>query len=296
MRALANYMMRGRPQAIAVVSVMTMVSLLLPLFAYVLSGVPVGLISLRRGAAVGMQVMLGSLVVVALLSYPAGIDPMVAPAFALSIWLPVWLCSGILRLTESQGLLVIAAGSLGAVFVVFMHLMLDDVAGWWKTWFDAWAQNQLSQEAADQYKEMFASAMPLMNAMMATGLVISLILTVLLARWWQSVLYNPGGFRAEFYRLRLPRMVGVVTLVVMALALVQTGLDQDMFRDLVVILVFLFLFQGVATVHRTVAARGLSSGWLAGMYVLLLLMPQLVLFIAVIGMADSWLGGQKPLQ
>jgi len=119
---------------------------------------------------------------------------------------------------------------------------------------------------------------------------------MLLARSWQSALYNPGGFRQEFFRLRLPRWLGVVTLVVTALALVKTGLDQGMFRDLVVVLVFLYLFQGVACAHRWIADRGMSSGWLVGMYVLLLIMPQLVLFMACVGMADSWLGGQKLLR
>ena len=293
MRFLGEYMMRGRWQAIAVISLMTMVSMLIPPFTYVLSGVPAGLVSLRRGGVIGMQVILGSLVIIALLSYPAGINPMLAPAFAISVWVPVWLCAGVLRLTESQGTLVLAAGALGAVLVIAMHMLVGDVAGWWKAWFDAWGKDYLSPDAASHYQAMLDSAMPMMNAMMASALVISLILTVLLARWWQSLLYNPGGFRGEFYRLRLPRTLGVAAIVTTVLAMVDTGLDQSLFRDLLVILVFLYLFQGVAAVHRTVAGRGMSGGWLAGMYVLLLLLPQVALFIACVGMADSWLGGSK---
>lgn len=295
MRALGNYIMRGRLQAIGVVSVMTMLSLLLPPLTYVLSGAPVGLVSLRRGASVGMQVILGSMVVMALLCYPAGVDPLVAPAFAVSVWAPVWLCAVILRLTQSQGLLVMAAGTLGAVFVVLMHLMVDDVTGWWKSWFQAWVQNHMSPDAASRYQSLFDSAMPMMNAMMASGVVISLILTVILARWWQAVLYNPGGFRKEFYQLRLPRYLAAATFAAAILSLVDIGLDKGLFRDLLVILVFLYLFQGVAAVHRAVSARGMSSGWLAGMYVLLLLLPQTVLFIACIGMVDAWMGGRKSL-
>jgi hypothetical protein len=293
MRVLGNYMMRGRWQAVAVISLLTMISMLVPPFTYVLSGVPVGLVSLRRGLATGMQVILGSLIVITLLSYPAGINPMLATAFAVSVWLPVWLCAGVLRLTESQGVLVMAAGALGAVFVVAMHLLVDDVAGWWKSWFEAWGKDYLSQDAAGHYKALLDTAMPMMNAMMASGLVVSLILTLLLARWWQSLLYNPGGFRAEFYRLRLPRTLGLAAVVVTVLALADTGLDQTLFRDLLVVMVFLYLFQGVAAMHRTIAERGMSGGWLAGMYVLLLLLPQTALFIACVGMADSWLGGSK---
>jgi hypothetical protein len=293
MRVLGNYMMRGRWQAVAVISLMTMLSMLVPPFTYILSGVPVGLVSLRRGAAIGMQVILGSLAVIALLSYPAGINPMLAPAFAVSVWVPVWLCAGVLRLTESQGALVMAAGALGAVFVVAMHLLVDDVTGWWKSWFEVWGKDYLSKDAASHYQALLDSAMPMMNAMMASGLVVSLVLTMLLARWWQSLLYHPGGFRTEFYRLRLPRTLALAAVAVTVLTLVDTGLDQSLFRDLLVIMVFLYLFQGVAAVHRTIAERGMSGGWLAGMYVLLLLLPQVALFIACVGMADSWLGGPK---
>lgn len=295
MRALGNYIMRGRLHAIGVVSVMTMLSLLFPPLTYVLSGAPVGLVSLRRGARIGMEVILGSMAVLALLSYPAGVDPLVAPAFAVSVWAPVWLCAVILRLTESQGLLVLAAGALGAVFVVLMHLMVADVTGWWKNWFETWVQNHMTPDAASRYQALFDSAMPMMNAMMASGLVISLILTVILARWWQAVLYNPGGFRTEFQRLRLPRYLAPATLAAAVLSLVDVGLDKGLFRDLLVVMVFLYLFQGLAAVHRTVAARGLSSGWLAGMYVLLLLLPQTAVLIACIGMADSWMGERKSL-
>ncbi|MEJ2760611.1 MAG: DUF2232 domain-containing protein [Gammaproteobacteria bacterium] len=296
MRALGNYIMRGRLHAIGVVSVMTMLSLLLPPLTYVLSGAPVGLVSLRRGARIGMQVILGSMVVMALLCYPAGINPLLAPAFAVSVWAPVWLCAVILRLTESQGLLVMAAGALGAVFVVLMHLMVDDVTGWWKSWFDTWVQNHMTPDAASRYHSLLDSAMPMMNAMMASGMVISLVLTVILARWWQAILYNPGGFKAEFYRLRLPRYLAAATFAVAVLSLVDVGLDKGLFRDLLAVLVFLYLFQGVAAVHRTVSARELSSGWLVGMYVLLLLLPpQTALLIACVGMVDSWMGERKSL-
>lgn len=294
MRALGNYMMRGRGHAIAVISLLTMLSLLLPPFTYVLSGAPVALVSLRRGAVIGMQVILGSLAVIAVLCYPAGINPVLAPAFGVSVWLPVWLCAGALRLSASQAVLVMTAGGLGGLFVLFMRLLVHDVTGWWRSWFAAWGKDYLPADAAARYQAVLDTAMPMMNAMMASGLVVSLILTLLLARWWQSLLFNPGAFREEFHALRLPRAMLGVVVAVTVLSLAPLGLDPALFRDLLVILVFLYLFQGVAAVHRTVHQRGWSAGWLAGMYLMLLLLPQMVLFIACIGLADAWLGGPKP--
>ena len=112
MRALAAYILKGRPQAIIITSLLTFVSLKLPSFAYLLSGVPVSLVALRRGPLIGVQVMMGSLLVVMLLALLVNIGPQIATAFALVIWIPLWLCAIILRQTESQGNVVLMAGGL----------------------------------------------------------------------------------------------------------------------------------------------------------------------------------------
>jgi hypothetical protein len=60
-------------------------------------------------------------------------------------------------------------------------------------------------------------------------------------------------------------------------------------RDLLIVAMFMYLFQGIAAVHRTVATRRFSSAWLVAMYGLLLLAPQMILFMACLGLADSWM-------
>ncbi len=57
----------------------------------------------------------------------------------------------------------------------------------------------------------------------------------------------------------------------------------------------MFLFQGLALMHRTASARQLPNFWLAMMYVLLFIIPQSVLFLACVGMADSWFSNRKQL-
>jgi hypothetical protein len=58
--------------------------------------------------------------------------------------------------------------------------------------------------------------------------------------------------------------------------------------DVLVLIVFLYVFQGVASVHRLVATGRLARPWLIAMYVLLA-MPQAVLFMACMGMVDTWM-------
>ena len=55
MRAIANYILRGRLQAIGVTSFVTVISLFVPALAYMISGLPVSLVTLRRGPGIGIQ-------------------------------------------------------------------------------------------------------------------------------------------------------------------------------------------------------------------------------------------------
>ncbi|MFQ5660935.1 MAG: DUF2232 domain-containing protein [Gammaproteobacteria bacterium] len=293
MHALGNYILRGRLQAIAVISFLSIFSLLLPALAYLMSGVPVALVSLRRGGLIGIQVITGSLFMTLLLTLLMHITPPVALAFALGIWAPIWCCSMVLRKTESQGLLVLTCGAAGMLFIVLMYAFMGDVPAWWKTWLDAWIESSFTAGRADEYKQIFAAAVPLMNAMMASGIVISLVLTTLIARWWQALLINPGLFKKEFYALRIPRVLCYPTSVGVIILLLNSDLQHSMLRDLLIVMVFLYMFQGVSAIHRIVSWRKLSLAWLVGMYGLLLLLPQMVLIIACIGMADSWLAGGK---
>ena len=59
---------------------------------------------------------MGSLLAVMLLALLVIISPQIAAAFALEIWIPLWLCAMVLRKTESHGHLVLMASSFGALY------------------------------------------------------------------------------------------------------------------------------------------------------------------------------------
>jgi uncharacterized protein YybS (DUF2232 family) len=51
----------------------------------------------------------------------------------------------------------------------------------------------------------------------------------------------------------------------------------------------MYLFQGLASVHRIVNAKKLPQIWLIVMYLLLVFMPQAILIVACLGLVDSWM-------
>ena len=276
MHAIANYILRGRLQAIGITSFLTIISLLVPALAYLISGLPVTLVTLRRGPLIGIQVVAGSLLLTLGLTYILRGDTVV------------------LRTTRSQGLMALAAAGIGLLFILFMHLVIGDVTAWWKSWLELWIQSNLSAATGEQYKQIVNVVTPLMNAIMAALIMLSIILTTLAGRWWQALLFNPGGFRPEFYALGFPRVLCYLTVLGVVILFIIGEQQKSILRDALVLVIFLYMFQGLSAIHRTVQRRKLSVAWLGIMYCLLILLPQMVLFISCIGMVDSWMKGGRP--
>ena len=295
MRALGTYLLRSPVHAIGAVSLMA-------IFSFYLSSVMVAMLVMRKGGVYGLQVIAGSLVVCTLIMmviFSLPVQDLLL--IAVRAWLPVWCCAMALRYSESQAVMVLVAGLFGSLFIVLIYLLVDDVPLWWQTWFndlmDALARDNPASEAVDAVEQLKAGMemiAPMINPFIVAFLVIRLVTIVLAGRWWQSLLFNPGAFKREFYGLRLPRSLLYLVLPCALVLLWQPGQDSDLVRDLLWLVIVLYLFQGIACVHRLVNRRNLSVAWLVTMYSLLVvLFPHMLVLIACIGMADSWSGARK---
>jgi len=293
MNALGTYLLAGKLQAVGIISLLTVLSLLLPPFSYIISGTPFSLVTLRKGPSYAMHVLAVTVLLTTVVGYFTNLGVELGVAYALGVWSPALLCATVLRVTESQGLAVLAATGVGVILVLGIYLFTDDLTVWWQAWIDSFLQQNFAASEAGQMRELFDATLPLINGIIASGVVISLVMTVLAARWWQSRLFNPGGFRQEFHRLLLPKWLTIITFFCLLLSLVNTGVDQWLIRNLLIVLVVIHTFQGIASVHRTVFTRQLSRGWLIGMYSFLVFLPQMALFLACIGMADVWVRNKK---
>lgn len=289
MRRLGEYILRGRLQAVLVTSFFAFIGLILPLFSYICGGLVPAFVTLRKGAVYGIQVVIGSLVITVGFALAVKINPYIMIAFAIGIWIPVWCCANVLRISENQGFMIVAAGCIVLLYIILVHLMVADVTALWRQWMAVWLEQAVKPGKQDQLREIMDNAAPLMNAIMAAGLFVSLVVTLLVSRWWQACLFNPGGFKKEFYSLRLPRWL--IAAVVICVILVVTGNAHpgSVALEIFILLIFVYLFQGLAGIHRLIAGRNLAAGWLVGIYILMLIVPQIILFIACFGMADSWL-------
>lgn len=291
MRVLGKYITQGRLQSILGLSLLTLLSMFITPLAYLISGTPLGLVTLRQGSQAGLQVALGSMALVMLFLVMASIQPQVIIAFVVGIWLPVWLSSSVLRVTQSQGSMLAMAGLIAILFVFLMHFSIEDVTDWWRQMMFAWLEQVATPGKADMIRPAFERVMPFMNGFMAAGIAVSISVTVFLARWWQASLFNPKGFKPEFLSLRLPRVLLVIMAICAGIVFMGTSGLNQIAQDCLMIFICLYVFQGLSFVHGFVQRKRLPKGWLIGMYLALtFLFVEASIFLACLGVADSVLG------
>ncbi|GAB4290364.1 MAG: hypothetical protein Kow0096_03760 [Thiohalomonadaceae bacterium] len=275
--------------AILVTSVTAMLGLLLPPLGY-LSAAAVGLVTLRLGVAEAGKVVAGSLVATAVLGGLVVGNPMVPLAFLLALWLPLLLTAWSLRRTADLARSLWLAALFGVMVVLGFHVGVHDPAGWWREFLHRIVEQAPAEQQAVLLPVLDEMA-GLLTGMIGAAVTLGVVLSLFLARWWQAVLYNPGGFRSEFHALRLGRVPSGVTVLLLALAWWQPA-GLGLLVDLLPLALLLHLLQGVALVHALVARNRANVGWLVAMYVLLLLpmvTTQLALTLAVAGMVDNWM-------
>jgi hypothetical protein len=278
MKLLGQYLLAEKYKSVAMLSLITVMSLLIPPLTYIISAIPFSLIALRKGGKYSLEVMVFTLLVISLFGYFSRIGLGLGATLTTSIWLPVWLSSMVLRITESQ--------ALSVLFILMLSPFNRELSEWWQSSINAFLEKSLSATELSQMQAVLDSILPLISGIMAAGVVISLITSVLLARAWQSALFNPGGFWQEFFSLYLPRWVTYLTLFIMVISFAGIEGVSWLAQNILTVLIVMHVVQGIVTVHRTIQNRKLSRSWLIVMYSFLIFMPQMALFIAFLGIVD----------
>jgi Predicted membrane protein (DUF2232) len=294
MKAIASFVLRGPSQAILAAVGSAVLAMMLPPLS-IISGAIVALVTLRSGHRSGALVMLGSTAFVSLLAYMSLGNAILGLIFLGILWLPLWLLAWALRETRSLALATSLAGVLGIVAVLFAYAMLGDVAAWWQQVLMAMFEPALNAGAGGALadREMVVSILADLSKMMtgiaAAGLALNVLMCLYLARAWQAQLFNPGGFRDEFHELRMGSRIAVLSLLFVAVSLLPFGMLSHMAGEIVIVIMSLYVLQGLALVHAVVARRKLHMAWLVVLYlVMMFVLPQLMALVAVVGLIDTW--------
>lgn len=207
------------------------------------------------------------------------------------LFLSPTLLALLLKRTGSMNLCFQVAVLGAAAVLIAVHVILPDPAA---IWLDLLRQLQASMATAgikfqgnqDDIVQLWARTMWGALVAMALAMVLGGFLT---GRWWQSLLSAPGEFGVEYRRLRLGLTLGVA---ITGLFIAAYMTDSSLVESLAWIASVALAFQGLAAAHRSRAGGRLNRGWLAAIYVLLIvpLSTFITVFVlAIWGFADNWL-------
>jgi hypothetical protein len=277
MRAIAEFIMRGRMQATLVVAGCATLPLL-----YWLGAAAGCLVLLRRGLKDALGVLALGLLP-ALIWWLYSDDPR-----ALLVLLGSSSLALVLRASESWNRVLLVSIAMGVVFAVVLGTVfapqIEMLAQALIKVMPSLLGDVYQKLSVDEQAHFASLIAPVLTGLIAALLQIVSVLSLIVGRNWQALLYNPGGFGREFRAIRFPLGLAMLLLAFMLLG-PNIGPQMAMLTPLCSVPL---VFAGLALIHGLVAQKRLARFWLVGLYVTLLLFMQLIYpLLVVLAIVDS---------
>jgi len=124
--------------------------------------------------------------------------------------------------------------------------------------------------------------LPMLLGGIAALLQLFAVGALLMARSWQSKLYNPGGYSEEFQSLRMPYWY-----VLLAAVFFVIGASDPEWVGIVPVLMVPLFIMGISLIHYVVKQRQLSSQWLMFFYIsFLFFLPYMYALLILVALMD----------
>lgn len=289
MRGFLEFIMKGRKQAL----LMALLFVFIPFFGWVTSAI-IALVTLRIGILEGLNLVFWTALPAVAMAWTG--EPSGLLFNVLAGTLLTWLLAAVLRYTVSWRTVLLMAAAIGVMAVSVAHITAPDLQAWWLTKLEA-ALTQASKagmlevtvpEAAAALKPVTAYITGLLAA---TFLLVALT-NVVIGRWWQAILYNPGGLKNELYQLRLSK-VNILAIAALTMLLL---VNHALILDSLPVLILPLTLVGLSVVHVSLANMRHSILWLSVFYVFFVLMfRQVAICLALVAVLDSFIDVRKRL-
>jgi hypothetical protein len=258
-------------------------------FAVFAGGIPV-LIGLQRGPRWTLIAAAAGALTAMLVMNQVGQSFAINFANAAVLFVAPALLAVLLGATGSLNLTFQVAVLGTAVGLIGVYALVDDPVGMWIPMIRSVLDSltQAGFQMREDPETVTAALAKIMWGAFAALTLCTVLNALWLGRWWQSLLVEQGSFGREFQQLRMGLVLGLGTSLVLLLALWS---ESGLVGSLVWVAFAALSLQGLAAAHRSRARGSLNRGWLAAIYVLLVVPLSTVITIvalAVWGFADNW--------
>lgn len=283
MRALAEYIMRGRMAAISV----ALLGFLIPL----LTPGAIGLVTLRKGWQEGLVICLWvSLPLFLSLALDKGSTAaVIAALFSVVV---SFGAAWVLRVSISWPAAmwsIVALSGLGALIASFgSNAIMEYVIAFFS---GVTEMAETEQEKAFYESIIAALSETKLAGILACFIAAGAIAGLVMARWWQALLYNPGGFQKEFHALRLTPKDIVISVPLLGLCL--TNVASLLFFAVLVMMPL--AIAGLGLVHNCAKSLKDKASLALGVVYFAVVFQTMfaILLLSIIGLTDVWLNYRK---
>ncbi|MFT7558238.1 MAG: hypothetical protein ACI93R_000130 [Flavobacteriales bacterium] len=270
LKALAEYVMRGRFQAISVA--------LLGSFFSLVSQAVIGLVTMRKGWLEGLLVTLWACLP-PVLGVWLGDVPSSMVVASVGVLIINYLLSVILRYSGSWALALFAAVTLSSIVAFLIASFVVDLAVQTEGFFEGLMATPENADLDDTVLTLMQGWTTIRSSgLFAYWICLTTLLGMFVARWWQAQLYNPGGFQQEFHSLRLPVVMALVCMLAFGYCQ-SVGAEYDFWAGLFSLPL---LVSGLGLLHQFIARYKLGVGGVISLYVILPFVSWVVIALAAI--------------
>lgn len=275
MRGLAEFIMRGRWQALAVAVLGSVL-----VFAAPISAAAIALVTMAQGTRDGSWVALWSLLPALLLGWVSG--DYGTGFLLLSVFVGAMVLAQTLSLSLALLAIVPVSAIGGVLLLTFNAAFLEAMLSMLDTWI---AALQAESPESGESLNAFRPTVTQVAGLMATGNALMASLSLLLGRYWQAVLFKPGAFGEEFRAFKLPSVLTAL-LVLAAMLGALNGSEAAAWSALAGIPVTL---AGFALFHHIAKRQQLGGTFLTVGYVLWIVVDGLKVGVLLAVLLDAFL-------
>lgn len=301
LRRFTDFILQGRLSAMSVAFLLSC----LPIIGS-LSVLVAGLVTLRKGALEGFLVLVAATLPYVLSYYASsryGHEEgmlLLAMTTILASNFFVWFFAILLRHFNNWSPLLEYGLLIALSVVALIHIIFPDVRNWWQgVLTDYFKQSAAvikdlpagknNQEAFQYLTQVLA---PYATGICIAGIIFNSLLQLTLARWWQAIVFNPGGLRQELHTIRLSYVMGGIFLLCFIIAAFKSAIALDMLP----IFFTIFTLAALSLVHYTFNVLKTGWVWLMLFYIIFILLFRfVVVFLSILALLDVGLDFRKRL-
>jgi hypothetical protein len=266
------------------------------------------LVTLRRGMVEGAWFTLMATLPYVISFYVSGSQD---PSISLLAWAAVgvavlsnvltWLLASFLHKHTGFSTLLQAAALLGVLIISILHLAYPSVADWWGVQLQSYYAQALkvtsalrassvvnTNEVQAEATKAISMTKEYASGLMMAAILFNAIFQLIIARWWQVLVFAPAQLRDELHGIRMSHLAGILFIV----SLVLSYWGNSVVLDVMPIVYLLFGGAGLSLIHYLFGMIHSSTNWfwLAIVYLTLIFsLPVSLMVIAILALLDAFL-------